>query len=65
VLVAVLMTAPGAAWAHGGGLNACGCHFNRKTGECHCHRPRTCGCTCEPPSCGSPPPQKRDGKQRR
>jgi hypothetical protein len=21
--------------AHGGGLNRCGCHFNRKTGECH------------------------------
>lgn len=21
---------------HGGGLNACGCHFNRKTGGCHC-----------------------------
>jgi pimeloyl-ACP methyl ester carboxylesterase len=34
--------------ADGGGLNACGCHFNRKTGECHCHRPRTCGCACEP-----------------
>lgn len=37
--------------AHGGGLNACGCHFNRKTGDCHCHRPRACGCACQPPSC--------------
>jgi hypothetical protein len=41
------------ALAHGGGLNACGCHFNRKTGECHCHRPRACGCECEPPGCAS------------
>jgi hypothetical protein len=24
--------------AHGGGLNAEGCHNNRKTGEYHCHR---------------------------
>ena len=27
-----------AATAHGGGLNADGCHTNRKTGEYHCHR---------------------------
>ncbi|WP_211960816.1 YHYH domain-containing protein [Cupriavidus plantarum] len=26
------------AHAHGGGLNAEGCHNNRKTGEYHCHR---------------------------
>jgi hypothetical protein len=25
---------------HGGGLNADGCHTNRKTGEYHCHRPQ-------------------------
>ena len=25
------------AWAHGGGLNAEGCHNNRKTGDYHCH----------------------------
>lgn len=24
--------------AHGGGLNAQGCHTNRKTGDYHCHR---------------------------
>ena len=24
--------------AHGGGLDASGCHTNRKTGEYHCHR---------------------------
>lgn len=26
------------AGAHGGGLNAEGCHNNRKTGDYHCHR---------------------------
>ncbi|KCZ56841.1 excalibur calcium-binding domain-containing protein [Hyphomonas chukchiensis] len=29
---------PLAAFAHGGGLNAEGCHTNRKTGDYHCHR---------------------------
>lgn len=28
------------ALAHPGGLNADGCHTNRKTGEYHCHRPQ-------------------------
>jgi hypothetical protein len=27
----------GGVQAHGGGLNADGCHTNRKTGEYHCH----------------------------
>lgn len=27
-----------AAISHGGGLNAEGCHTNRKTGDYHCHR---------------------------
>ncbi len=36
---------------HGGGLNGCGCHFNRKTGDCHCHQPRGCGCPCQPTGC--------------
>ncbi|UOD33575.1 YHYH domain-containing protein [Massilia violaceinigra] len=26
------------ASAHGGGLNAEGCHHNRRTGDYHCHR---------------------------
>lgn len=26
------------AFAHGSGLNAQGCHTNRKTGDYHCHR---------------------------
>jgi hypothetical protein len=29
---------PSAAFAHPGGLNAQGCHTNRKTGDYHCHR---------------------------
>ncbi|HZF44718.1 MAG TPA: excalibur calcium-binding domain-containing protein [Sphingomonadaceae bacterium] len=29
------------AWAHPGGLDASGCHTNRKTGEYHCHRATT------------------------
>lgn len=32
------IVAPSAAYAHGGGLDANGCHTNRKTGEYHCHR---------------------------
>ncbi|GAB2502574.1 hypothetical protein GCM10027084_16390 [Pseudoxanthomonas sangjuensis] len=28
----------GSALPHGGGLNKDGCHWNRKTGEYHCHR---------------------------
>lgn len=27
-------------YAHGGGLNAEGCHRNHKTGDYHCHRPK-------------------------
>jgi hypothetical protein len=38
ILGVVLALAPGALWAHGGGLNAEGCHTNRKTGDYHCHR---------------------------
>jgi hypothetical protein len=36
--VALALTCPLAAIAHGGGLNAEGCHTNRKTGDSHCHR---------------------------
>jgi hypothetical protein len=36
--LAWLSTASSPASAHGGGLNADGCHTNRKTGEYHCHR---------------------------
>lgn len=30
--------APSLVLAHSGGLNADGCHNNRKTGQYHCHR---------------------------
>lgn len=35
---ALCITAPAAAIAHGGGLNAEGCHNDRKNGGYHCHR---------------------------
>jgi hypothetical protein len=35
--IAVLLI-QGPVYAHGGGLNAEGCHNNRKTGDYHCHR---------------------------
>lgn len=34
----LVMLTPAAAMSHGGGLNAEGCHNNRKTGDYHCHR---------------------------
>jgi hypothetical protein len=37
---AVIAVAATAAHGHPGGLNADGCHTNRKTGEYHCHRPQ-------------------------
>lgn len=40
--VALALMVPGpAAHAHPGGLDANGCHTNRKTGEYHCHRAAT------------------------
>lgn len=38
VSIAWLLLAAGNAVAHGGGLDANGCHFKRSTGEYHCHR---------------------------
>ena len=37
-LLALLLLLPSPVLAHGGGLNAEGCHTNRKTGEEHCHK---------------------------
>lgn len=37
-LVLAASLAPGPARAHGGGLNAEGCHNQRSTGSYHCHR---------------------------
>jgi hypothetical protein len=38
LLVALTLLQGGAVLAHGGGLNAEGCHNNRRTGDYHCHR---------------------------
>ena len=40
---ATLVLLPMTALAHGGGLNAEGCHTNHKTGEYHCHRGPSAG----------------------
>lgn len=37
-MAAAMSVVVGLAAAHGGGLNAEGCHNNRKTGDYHCHR---------------------------
>jgi Putative peptidoglycan binding domain len=34
----LLFAVPATLLAHGGGLDANGCHTNRKTGDYHCHR---------------------------
>lgn len=38
LLLWVLASTSTQTFAHGGGLDANGCHTNRKTGEYHCHR---------------------------
>lgn len=39
LLIASMVAVPASmALAHPGGLNAEGCHNNRKTGDYHCHR---------------------------
>lgn len=39
--VAILVpTLTGSTLGHSGGLNAAGCHTNRRTGDYHCHRSR-------------------------
>jgi len=37
-LAAAFFALAPAVHAHGGGLDASGCHTNRKTGDYHCHR---------------------------
>jgi hypothetical protein len=39
IILAMVLSQPTLAQAHGGGLNADGCHNNRKTGDYHCHKP--------------------------
>jgi hypothetical protein len=37
-LLVAYLAVPALAYAHGGGLDAYGCHHNRKAGGYHCHR---------------------------
>ncbi|WP_284205135.1 YHYH domain-containing protein [Psychromonas marina] len=32
--------------AHSGGTDKCGCHYNRKTGQYHCHNRKQRGGSC-------------------
>ena len=42
LLAVLLLSVPlSTALGHGGGTNAAGCHTNRKTGDYHCHAPKT------------------------
>lgn len=38
IVTALFASGVGSVLAHGGGLDANGCHFKRATGEYHCHR---------------------------
>ena len=38
LLIVSALLGAGPVLAHGGGLNAEGCHTNHKTGDYHCHR---------------------------
>ena len=38
VAFSIFILLPSLSSGHGGGLNAAGCHTNRKTGDYHCHR---------------------------
>lgn len=38
LLIIAGLIVPVPVLAHGGGLDASGCHMNRKTGDYHCHR---------------------------
>lgn len=38
VVCSLVISYAAPAFSHGGGLNAEGCHNNRKTGDYHCHR---------------------------
>lgn len=37
IAAALIAMSASVAWAHSGGTDAAGCHYNHKTGEYHCH----------------------------
>jgi hypothetical protein len=49
LILAVLCAMPVVAIGHPGGLNAEGCHNNRKTGDYHCHRAASNSAVPKPP----------------
>jgi uncharacterized membrane protein len=53
-VVASAMPALTPAAAHSGGLNAEGCHNNRKTGDYHCHRGPAAGASRQPVRVSAP-----------
>lgn len=67
---AALALAPTAALAHGGGVDANGCHTNKKTGDYHCHgggspapspSPSPSRSVCSAPA-PTPPPRRSQPK---
>lgn len=55
LVMLLLVSVPTVALSHGGGLDAQGCHTNRKTGEYHCHRGASYA-PAAPRRAGGPPP---------
>lgn len=55
-LALVSCVLPGVASAHGGGLNADGCHHDRKSGSYHCHRGPSAGANPATAATSPPPP---------
>lgn len=47
---AMVICGPMLAFAHGGGLDANGCHTNRKSGDYHCHRAPAIAPPVQPPA---------------
>ena len=43
LLAAICLAIPTSVNSHGGGLDAYGCHHNRKAGGYHCHRGQLAG----------------------
>lgn len=55
VLLLLFVAMPRLGYGHGGGLDAKGCHMNRKTGDYHCHR---AGYSPPPPAMNAAPVQR-------
>jgi len=45
---AFILLFTGISFAHGGGTDKCGCHYNRDTGLYHCHTRKQIGGDCPP-----------------